>query len=223
MNAELFEYLSGANIDWAICGGRAIDMYAGRKTREHKDIDVAVFSDQRERLLTYLFQGNWRVFEPENGLLREVTCSDDDFQRNDNLWCIAKNSSAYQIVLEHDNFFSVTTSRKHQDCLDFVEFLFNKRLGNQFLYKRNRNIQHARPILCDPSGIPYLAPELVLLYKSIFVRFINTFSPSDMDMVSCYRHDFHVALPLLDDYQKQWLASALKLSYPNGHEWLDLL
>lgn len=223
MNAELFEYLSGAKIDWAVCGGSAIDLFAGRETREHKDLDVAVFWDQRERLLKYLLQGNWRIFEPENGLLREVTSLNDDFQRNDNLWCIAKSSSAYRIVLEHDNFFSITTSRKHQDCFDFVEFLFNRRSGNQFLYKRNHSIQHARPILHDTSGIPYLAPELVLLYKSIFVRYTNSSSPSDMDMVSCYRHDFHTALHLLDNCQKQWLTTALKLSYPSGHEWLDLL
>lgn len=223
MKAKLFSYLSNINLDWAVCGGDAIDMFVGRKTRDHKDIDIAVFWDQRDRLLAYLLQGNWRIFEPENGLLREITCLDDDLKRNDNLWCISRGSAAYQIDRKHDRFFNITTSRKHQDSLDFIEFLFNKRIGNQFIYKRDSNIKHSHAILHDDSGIPYLTPELVLLYKSIFVRYIDSSLPSDMDMVKCYRHDFDVASPMLSGQQKYWLASALKLSYPHGHEWLDSL
>jgi len=223
MKATLFSYLSNANIDWAICGGDAIDMFVGHKTRDHKDIDIAVFWDQRDRLLTYLLQGEWRIFEPENGLLREVTCIDDDFKRSDNLWCISKRTTAYEITSKYNNFFHITTSRKHQDSLDFMEFLFNKRVDNQFVYKRNSNIKHDNAILHDNSGIPYLAPELVLLYKSIFVRYIDSNLPSEEDMVNCYRHDFNVTFPLLNSKQKLWLASALKSTYPKGHEWLDIL
>jgi len=88
-NESTLSYLSNINLDWAVCGGDAIDMFVGHKTRDHKDIDIAVFWDQRDSLLVYLLQGNWRIFEPENDLLREVTCLDDDLKRNDNLWCIS--------------------------------------------------------------------------------------------------------------------------------------
>lgn len=117
-----------------------------RKGQNNK-IEVALFWDQIDRLLTYLLQRNWRIFEPENGLLRKTTCSDDDF-------------------------------------------------------KRNSNIKHGNAFLRDGSGIPYLAPELVLLYKSIFVRYIDSNLPSDVDMVNCYRHDLDVACPLLSNTQK---------------------
>ena len=223
MQTILFSYLFNANIDWAVCGGYAIDIFVGHKTRDHKDIDIAVFWDQRDNLLGYLLQRDWRIFEPEGGLLREVTCLDDDLKRNDNLWCISRETTAYQIDPKQDNFFYITTLRKHQDSLDFIEFLFNKRVEDQFIYKRNPNIRHDKAILHDNSGIPYLAPEIVLLYKSIFVRYIDSPLSCDIDMVNCYRHDFEVAFPLLDKKQKQWLASALNLSYPNGHEWLSFI
>lgn len=42
---------SGA--DWALCGDSAIDLFAGKQTRLHKDIDVAVFWEDRERLIRY--------------------------------------------------------------------------------------------------------------------------------------------------------------------------
>lgn len=223
MITRLFSYLSGARIDWAVCGGHAIDLFVGRKTRDHKDIDVAVFWDQRDRLLEYLLQDDWRLFEPENGLLREVTNFENDFWRNDNLWCISSRSTAYQIEKEQGNFYRISSLRKQQDTLDFIEFLFNKRNGNSFIYKRDSGITHDGAILRDGKGILYLAPELVLLYKSVFIRYIGSNLPSDMETVSNYRHDFEVVLPLLNPRQKHWLESAMQTAYPQGHEWLDAL
>lgn len=220
MKPLLFEYLSKADIDWAFCGGIAIDIFVGHQTRNHKDLDIAVFWDQRTQLLEYLLNsGCWRIFEPENGLLREITCLENDFMRNDNLWCISRDSTAYRIELMHDNFYDITTTRKHQDSLDFIEFLFNKRIGNEFLYKRDNTIRHTDPILSDPFGYPYLSPEIVLLYKSVFVRYLNSTLPSDVDMVNDYRHDFDAAFPLLDALQKDWLKVTLATVYPEGHEW----
>ncbi len=220
MIRELNDYLAKADIDWAICGGDAIDMFVGKQTRDHKDIDVAVFWDEREQLLTYLLQGNWRIFEPENGLLREVTNLQNDYRKKDNLWCILNSSSAYYIEKDHGDFYQITTSRKQQVSLDFIEFLFNDRDGNSFLYKRNHNIKLGNAILHDFNGIPFLAPEMVLLYKSVFTRYLDSSRPEDISMVNCYRHDFNMSLPLLTIEQKYWLKNALLVCYPDGHEWL---
>ena len=223
LSMSLYKYMEGAGVDWAVCGGHAIDLFIGRQTRDHQDVDVAVFWDQRERLLNYLLTGGFRIFEPENGLLREVTGAEDNFRRNDNLWCIAGDSPAYKIERDHANFYRITTRRRHQDTLDFIEFLFNRRNGDQFIYKRDKSITHESAILRSGAGMPYLAPELVLLYKSVFIRSAESRDPADIDRVSRCRHDFAAAAPLLDERRKCWLEHALRISYPNGHEWLDVL
>lgn len=220
LSNSLFDYMEGAGIDWAVCGGCAIDLFVGRMTREHADVDVAVCWDQRDRLLAYLLKGDFRAFEPENGLLREVKSAGDDYRRNDNLWCVKKGSGAYRIERQHENYYQITTARRHQDTLDFIEFLFNRRNGERFIYKRDQRVTHDAAVAYSGAAIPYLAPELVLLYKSAFIRSLKSRDPADIDTVSRCRHDFAAALPLLNGWQKRWLAEALRTAYPNGHEWL---
>jgi hypothetical protein len=36
--------------DWCLCGGWAVDAWLGHQTREHKDVDIAVFEDELEAL-----------------------------------------------------------------------------------------------------------------------------------------------------------------------------
>ena len=62
----------------------------------------------------------------------------------------------------------------------------------------------------DPTGIPYLAPEIVLLFKA---------KHADRDKDAA---DFARALPLLDDQRRQWLADALRVVHP-GHDWITLV
>lgn len=109
--SSLSSYLSKVPIRWAVCGGSAIDLFLGRQSRSHKDLDVSIFWDQRQVLLIYLLQeGSFRIFEPEEGLLREITSLEEDFQRNDNLWCIQKGSDAYQITPVKEGHYAVSTA-----------------------------------------------------------------------------------------------------------------
>lgn len=38
-------------IEWAICGGMAIDIFLGEETRKHYDLDLFVSGQIKERLL----------------------------------------------------------------------------------------------------------------------------------------------------------------------------
>lgn len=217
----LKELLDSMEIFWAICGGDAIDLFAGMQTRGHKDIDVAVLWEDRERIITGFLERGWRVFEPDHGLLREITALEEDLRTEDNLWCIRPETKGYQIVPKHDNFYEITTTRKQQDVLDYVEVLFNRVMDGKFLYKRNPGISLARYLYHNAEGIPYLAPEMVLLYKSVFVRMLPT--PENLEVAENYRHDFRVAVEKFNEVQCAWLKSALKASYPMGHEWIAQL
>ncbi|MBO0793003.1 MAG: aminoglycoside adenylyltransferase, partial [Ktedonobacteraceae bacterium] len=59
------------------------------------------------------------------------------------------------------------------------------------------------------DGIPYLAPEIQLLYKS---RGLRSKDEADFDSTLLY----------LDQERRQWLAQALTIVHP-GHPWLAQL
>jgi hypothetical protein len=60
------------------------------------------------------------------------------------------------------------------------------------------------------DGIPYLAPEIQLFYKAKHPR------PKDED-------DFAMALPVLSEEQRRWLAEATSTVYGQQHPWLRRL
>jgi hypothetical protein len=64
-------------------------------------------------------------------------------------------------------------------------------------------IEHTR------DGIPYLAPEIVLLFKAKHVR--------EKDQADLAR-----ALPLLEPERRRWLAAALRTVHPD-HAWIELV
>lgn len=57
------EFMKNAHIPWAVCGGFAIDMFLGKDTRMHGDIDICVFEKDRETVLRYMVQNDWIVYE----------------------------------------------------------------------------------------------------------------------------------------------------------------
>jgi hypothetical protein len=83
--------------------------------------------------------------------------------------------------------------------------------GDTWICRRNETIR--RPfgelIRRTPGGVPYLAPEIALLFKAKHAR------PKDV-------HDFTGVLPLLDPAARAWLTSALERVHP-GHAWLAAL
>jgi hypothetical protein len=60
-----------------------------------------------------------------------------------------------------------------------------------------------------PQGLPYLVPEIQLLYKARAPR------PRDED-------DFAHVVPSLDKPARKWLQESLQISEP-GHHWLAIL
>jgi hypothetical protein len=64
--AELDQLLPRHDVDYWLFGGWAVDFHAGRVTREHGDIDIAIWSGDRERLAMLLLDRAW-VHRPEVG------------------------------------------------------------------------------------------------------------------------------------------------------------
>jgi hypothetical protein len=91
--------------------------------------------------------------------------------------------------------------------------LFNPKNDNKFLFAQKPIItrEMSKALLYTQDGIPYMSPELVLFCKSIY---------NDRKI---YQLDFDVTVPLLSKEARSWLVNALKLAYPDGHRWSNML
>lgn len=198
------------DIQYAICGGSAIDIFVGYKTRPHKDLDVAVFYHDRDKIIQYMLNDHWTIYEPCGGeLLHKINNIEEQLRIKSNIWCLKQDNPHYMFIEKEKNMFTVSFDGSEQTKLDFIEYLFNKHDDTHFLYARNNNVKRElKRAIMKTKGINYLAPELVLLYKSTSMNNEN-------------QHDFKHTLPKMNENQRIWLKNALQFMYPNGHEWIE--
>jgi hypothetical protein len=110
---------------------------------------------------------------------------------------------------DEPDMFIVDFDPKGQDKLTFIEFLFNNKDNDRFLYARNHDVSlPLSQAILTRSGIKYLVPEMVLLYKS-----------TDIEREG-YQLDFDMAICTMSTEQMNWLKNALEVMNPNGHKWL---
>lgn len=209
------DFMKWLNVRYAFCGGHAIDIMIGHKTRPHKDLDFAVFWDDRDLIVSAMLEAGWNVLEPcGGGLLHKISSVQDQRRMKSNIWCVHPANPHYRLTeteWEKDVYTSAFDGSEQME-LDFMEFLFNTEQDGFFLYSRNndvkREMSHA---VLKKDGIPCLASEVILLYKS-----------NALDQPG-YREDFDHALPLLSGESRQWLKDAIGQLYPSGHEWYGVL
>ncbi len=180
--------LADLAVPWAFCGGWAIDLFLDRQTREHKDVDVAVARRDQLAVQAYLQERGWHLQVAHQGILPD--------------W----PPGEYLELPRHGIWGRHPTFRP-----DFLEVLLNEIEDDAFRFRRDRTITLplTRAFLRAPGGLPILAPELALLYKS---------SSLDADNWS----DFRAALPALSPESRDWLGAALARTSP-GHPWLPEL
>lgn len=182
------DLLSTFTRPWYIAGGWALDLFLGRITREHHDIDVAVFREDQHKLRDHL--EGWRfqkVVKRENPV-REA-------------W----NGREWLTLPVHE----VYGRSPHGDRE--LEILLNESSEENWIFRRNPAVTLARSSLgrIGQSRVPYLTPEVVLLYKAAH--------PSAVDEA-----DFTIVGKALDTDRRRWLADALAVCHPE-HHWLAAL
>ena len=208
---EAYELLHGGGFDYAFCGGLAIDLFLGYESRMHGDIDICAFWEDRDRIIQFMQSQKFIVYEMlGGGRAHQISDVSDQFQVKRNIFCFKEGCPLVKTYPRDENgccfieFFHIG-----QTELDFIEFLFNEKTEDQFIYARCREITRdlKRAILFS-AEVPYLAPELCLLYKS---------TDTERDG---YGQDFELACSAMDDEQRKWLSGALLRVYPEGHKWL---
>lgn len=170
---------------WCVCGGWAIDLFLGRPTRQHADLDLLILRRDQLALQNY-FAGeqlrkavNGKLLPWKNGELLELPVhaihGAADFGRSSNL-----------------------------------EFLLNEidDAGN-WAYRRDDSVKTPlKNLICtSPIGVPYLRPEICLLYKS------KDFKEKDSA-------DFESVIDEIGDEQKRWLHDVL-IKTDAEHPWIE--
>lgn len=168
---------------WWIAGGWAIDLFMGRRTRDHEDLDVGVLL--RDQLAVQAALPGWDLHSAGGGVLRPWPPGEDLPLDVHDVWC-----------------------RPAPDEPWALQFTLNEAEGEDWLFRRDPGVR--RPlgeiVLRDRDGLPFLAPEVQLLFKSKQPR------PKD-------EADFAAVLPYLDEGRRGWLAEALARVQP-GHPWI---
>ena len=180
----LADRLADAAFPWYVAGGWALDLFHGRQTRPHEDLEIAVpaarFSDVAERF------SDCRFCVPDNGTLGPVTPEALLASHQTWAWEPAAGKWRFDVFREpHD--------------------------GDIWLCRRDARLQrpYSEIIEWTSDGIPFLAPEIVLLFKAKHTR-------------SKDEADFHAVLPRLDRRRLDWLDHALGLVSP-AHPWRAVL
>jgi hypothetical protein len=185
--AELRRLLADLTAPWWVAGGWALDLFLGRETRTHEDLDVALL--RRDQLAFHGYLRGWdlRYATPEHTL--------------------EKWDGSYLELPVH----GIWARRSSRATTPWTcEFLLNEERGGDWVYRRNETV--TRPIQeigGVRDGVPFLRPEIVLLYKSA------DDSPKNAA-------DFDVVLPSLAADARVWLAEALAVC-DSHHDWLAKL
>ena len=181
--ARVAENLTGVTAPWCVAAGWALDLFLERQTREHDDLEIGVPSDGFARVHEALASFDFVVI----GDGKAWPLTDESLARYRQTW-----------VREPNGPWRVDVMRERWD-------------GDTWICRRDARVRvHAASLISRTAdGIPYLQPEIVLLFKAKAAR------PKD-------EQDFAAVLPHLDGSRRLWLRDALDLVHP-GHPWLEPL
>lgn len=184
---EVTELFHHAPFMWMIAGGWALDLHIGFESREHGDMDIVFKSSDQEKVFHFLSK-DWELYKAKDGGLAPWQAGEFSVSI-DNIW-----------------------ARKNTQSPWAFQMLFVEDINEQWLYKREKSI--TKPIedllLRSVEGIPYMRPEVQLLYKAGS----SNIRKKDLE-------DFLLIWPSLNETGKHWFNEALTKQFPAGHEWLE--
>ena len=203
------ELLSAAPFDWAVCGGFAIDLFLGRETRVHGDIDLCAFEKDRPAIQRFMLEKGWNVYEFRGmGKVRPLELSSVS-ETGRNLMCFLPGCDLVQFYpCEEEGLLYHQFFHKGMTELSYLEFLFSPTHGDALIFSQSPAIRRElNKAILNRDGIPCLAPEIALLHKAR--------DPERPESAA----DFQAAFPCMDTEQKRWFPDSICCLYPDGHPW----
>ena len=192
---EVAEALGNLRAPFYFAGGWAIDLHLGRVTRNHHDIDALVM--RRDHLLLHKALKQFS--------LKKIIPHPDG--KPPNRGAIVEWPAGERLELP---VHQINAYRTGESEPAFQVMLAESR-GSDWIFRRNPDV--SMPIskmgFHPLWGLPYLAPEIVLLFKAKHLEARD-------------RVDFDHAIPALSVDARRWLRDAIEKTHP-GHEWLKVL
>ncbi|MEY9848975.1 hypothetical protein [Streptacidiphilus sp. MAP5-3] len=181
--SEVAERLAGVATPWCVAAGWALDLFRGGQTRPHGDLEIAIpaadFPEIRDRFPGYAFDAvsSGRIWR---------NAAPEVLAATHQTWLRDPDAEAYRLDVFREPHDGGTWISRHDPT---IRLPYSEIVGH------------------TPDGIPYLTPELVLLFKAKHAR------PKD-------QADFESTVPQLTTRQRARLAGFLAHTYP-GHRWLE--
>lgn len=141
--------LGGLTRPWWVAGGWAIDLFLGRQTRDHHDIDIGVFACDQTEVQAYLTGCGWELHCADSGRLRPWTSAEELPPAIHDVWCRRAPDSPWEMQL-----------------------MLNPGHGGHWISRRDPAVRVpcTAALLRTEDGIAFLAPELQLHFKAKGLR-----------------------------------------------------
>jgi len=182
---EVARHLAGIATPWYVAAGWALDLFLGGQTREHGDIEVAIpaasFPMVRDRFPGFVFDG----------------------VGTGRIWADAPPDV---LAATHQTWLRDPATGNY-----LLDVFREPHEGDTWICRRDETIRFPyRDIIHHTDdGIPFQAPELVLLFKAKYARGKD-------------QADFAATVPRLSPAQRETLSGLLARLHP-GHPWLAAL
>jgi hypothetical protein len=141
---RLLEVMRDFAAPWWVAGGWALDLWLGRRTRDHQDLDIAVLRGDQRKL--YATLRRWEMY----------------YATTDHRLLPLRPGQWLEPPLHG------VWARRAPDAPWLCEFLLNEHDGAAWLYPRNPAVRMPLAEMGSviSGGISILKPEIVLLYKA---------------------------------------------------------
>jgi hypothetical protein len=152
----------GNHANWFLCGGYSIDLFVGRQTRSHSDVDIGIYRSEIEDALRCVENGIVYVCDPPGSVTR---------------W----NGEP---IPEHVNDIWVASSE--EDCW-ILQILIFTDVGEKVVFKRDKNVSWTKAVhTIESKGYRILNPAITLLYKASRGKFEEKDAMDITTLIDCY-------------------------------------
>jgi hypothetical protein len=179
--AEVAERMSSVAAPWYIAAGWALDLFSGGAAREHHDLEIAVPAGRFGEVVAAFPGFAW------------------DVVGGGRIWPFPE-----EVAYHHQTWLREPATGRYR-----LDVFREPHVGHRWVCRRDESITlpYDELILHTSEGIPYVIPEVALLFKAKDVR--------DKDEA-----DFRRVLPAMDQPRISRLFRWLSQVHP-GHPWLE--
>ena len=153
---EAAAVLGGLDVAWCVVGGWAIDLFLGRETRRHEDLEIAIARADFPRVRDHLHP--CRLHSVGNGEVWAMSADEVTPLDKHQNWVLDVDENVWRmdVMLEPGD-------------------------GETWIYRRDESIRAPRRrMLSARDGVPFMKPEAILLYKAKAQR-----PKDDADFAAC--------------------------------------